>query len=412
MPCGRCSEALDKALAAGDWPSVAEISRRELEKSPHDAALWRERIAALIKIDAVERASREIAKWEMSSKPPASLVEELRGDIAAGGDHDDEALEHWRAATQADPRAVVPFDKIAALAQRIKIQPSPAACANRAVALLHLARYTGALAEIRRASALDATDEKVKDLLPRFESLEKKLPLIRALDAKIAANPADPTPLLDRAQIFHDGKWDMIAVGDAAKALQLAPGSRRAALQAALRVRQDDGNSYSSAIPGVLTKALPVAAVLLVKIGGFDAQLLAQPGDTAALTARAALLNDAAQFALASEDAEAALKARPDDPAALVESGRALAGTRNNIEAAARFERACELDPQNAGAWFCRAELSGSLAKHGEAVEFATRSIAIRETAVALRVRERSLRALGRKAEADRDALKLTGTKK
>jgi tetratricopeptide (TPR) repeat protein len=161
-----------------------------------------------------------------------------------------------------------------------------------------------------------------------------------------------------------------------------------------------------------MVKPLPVKPALLREIGALDQKLATQPGDARLLVARAVALNMAEQWGLALDDADEALKTNADDVNALVESGHALIHLEQPHDAAERLEKATRLDPANAYAWLWRAELANLRSDHAAAVDFASRSLAIVETPAALRFREQSLRALGRNADADRDALKLSGTKK
>jgi tetratricopeptide (TPR) repeat protein len=420
----RCSEALDAARAAEDWSSVAEISRRELEKSPRDVSLWQARIGALLKMDGKERAASELHEWEKIAKPRPAAIDDLRGDLAMQNSDVEGAVKFWKASAKFDPKAVATLDKIAAkelflnrwadaektLTQRLKVEPDASVYADRARVRLNLLRYKDAMADIREATRLDATNEKVKDLMPRLESFEKRqLPARIEQDKKVAAAPDDPFVLLDRALAASAADQDILALPDVKRAQELAPKSRRALLQlASVRERL----STSADLPRVMVKSLPVGAGLLREIGTLDTKLAAQPGDEATLTARATALNKARQWGLALDDAEAALKNNADDVAALVESGHALVHLEKYHDAARCLERATQLDPANPYAWLWRAELANERADHAAAADFASRSLSIRETPAGLRIRGEALRSLGRTAEADRDALKLSGTKK
>jgi hypothetical protein len=83
----------------------------------------------------------------------------------------------------------------------------------------------------------------VKEWLPQFERLERFLPEIKALDARIATSPNDAGLLLDRARLFTMAERPLLALDDCEHAMKLEPASMRARIQtgeALLDVKRDE----------------------------------------------------------------------------------------------------------------------------------------------------------------------------
>src|SRR5206468_8194446 len=116
------------------------------------------------------------------------------------------------------------------------------------------------------------------------ERLQKFLPRIKALDARIAKSPNDPAAaglLLDRARLFTLAGRPLLALDDAERALKLQPTSLRARIQTAEALL--DVNRAEDAAKLEVGKDLlrgddkHVSEQSLREVGTLDSRLLANP---------------------------------------------------------------------------------------------------------------------------------------
>ena len=82
-------------------------------------------------------------------------------------------------------------------------------------------------------------------------------------------------------------------------------------------------------------------------------------------------------------------------------------GLGQTADAVNHVIKATELAPTNAVMWYYRGVLEAQRANFPAAIESQTRSLAIRESAVALKAREESERRIGKVQEADADLRRL-----
>ena len=80
-----------------------------------------------------------------------------------------------------------------------------------------------------------------------------------------------------------------------------------------------------------------------------------------------------------------------------------LDGLLDSKQALEHAVKATELEPDNPLMWYYRGLLEAQRANFSAAVESQTRSLAIRESAVALKAREEAERRIGKVQEADAD---------
>lgn len=443
------SDQLRAAQTAEDRASVIEICRRLLAepsqgklRTGFDTATLLETLfrAQLAERDFV-RARATLDIMEKSGARPAGVVGELRGDLAlASGtlavDKTDEALATWRAALNAPGADTVSIlGKLADLTdsrgdwreaadwftQFLKKRPNHVARRARlAVCLLNLGRFEEADKEIRAASAKDATDDTVKAALPLFDRLRAEAATLRALGAKISSAPNDRarfSPLLERAHLLFIVRTLPAALADADRALAALPDSRAAMLLKSqclwqLNRKDEAGRLGVSKMP--LTGWL-ADRPKLARVANFDLTLTANntPGtDPSKLAAthagRAVALLDADQPTFALPDAAAAAKLNPRSVEATFVHAAALLRCDRLTEALAEARRATEVDPQSPDAWAILGRLEQEArADFGAAVADLSRALAVREEPRWLQRRERCLRALGRTAEADKDARRI-----
>ncbi len=442
-------DQLAAAQAAEDRASVIEICRRMLAEPPQgklrtgiDTATLLETLfrAQLAERDFA-RAHETLNRMEQSGARLPGVVFELRGDLLLASstlavDTQDEATAAWRTAlgaSGADAASIL--GKLGDLAdsrgdwptaadwfaQFLKKRPNHVARRARlAVCLLNLGRFEEADKEIRAASAKDATDNTVKAALPLFDRLRAEAATLRALGTKISSAPNDRarfTPLLERAHLLFVARALPAALADADRALAALPDSRAAALLKSqclwqLNRKDEAGRLGVSKMP--LTGWLADRAKL-VRVGNFDLTLAANnpPGtDPAKLAAthagRAVALLDADQPSFALPDAAAAAKLNPRSVEATFVHAAALLRCNRMTEALAEARRATEVDPQSPDAWAILGRLEQEArADFQAAVADLTRALSVREEPRWLQRREHCLRAIGRTAEADKDARRL-----
>lgn len=410
-----------------DKPAVAEISRRILEGDPRDQAVWEKRVRALLELGDLERCKQALDQWEQPGSEVSIIATELSGDLAFEQKNYDEALRRWSAYLALKPDADGTLKKIAwvyelqtqwdkaadALTKLIALEDSAGARVWRARCDLELRKWDAALADMAKANEIDASDEAVKQWLPQFETLQKSLPEIRVLDKKIAANSRQPALLLDRGLLCDDAQRYDLALEDAEAALKIAPESRRALLQKGYALLSLHRAGEAAKLHMVV-KETEVTDETLHKIDGLDAKISAKP-DAASLTERARLCSDLEQYALAWEDADAAVTLDPRSADALVERGFASMKLGHPNDARPDFVRATELNPKNFVAWRSLGELEMERADYPAAIDFFTRSLKLHESPLVLQKREKCYRNSGHDREADQDLQrfqKLTAQKK
>ena len=277
----------------------------------------------------------------------------------------------------------------------------------RACAFMRLHKWDAAYADMAKANKIDASDSQVKEWLPQFERLQKFLPRIKALDARIAKSPSDIALLLDRARIFTLAGRPLLALDDADRALKLQPTSMRARIQTSEALL--DVNRAEDAVKLQVSKDLlrgddkHVSEQALRELGALDSRLLANPRDVDALAARSKILRGLLQFTLALADARAALAVNDKSAAAHFETAHDLDGLGQSKEALAQARAATELDPNDPVKWYYRGVLEARRADFPAAIESQTRSLGIRESLVALREREQCERRIGKVSWADVD---------
>ena len=408
---------LELAEKADDKASVLEIARRGAVASPDDPKLLRREIDAYL---AAGEAKRAAVVLDAASKRPAlaPVLEELRGDVATANGQADAAYAAWKRAigTAGEPsRRTFVWRKIAKLGsdtnhfawtvEALRNLPSGAdAKAQLAVALLQRGEFETAITEMLAANRLDASAPNVKANLPRIESLQRQLPAIQPVLARVKANPRDPDALLERATWFALYGANVAALADADEASKIDPGSKGALVLRGLLLRKLGRTPQA--------EALRVAAVgdescflnkLLPVLRATDAALRAKP-DAAAEARRAANLLAASQPLLAAEAAAAALKIDPKSATGALIAGQASSQLGHRAEAMRLAKLATENNPRDAEAWAFlaqlqrrRAELALAIASFSEAISLDPRD------ADSLRSREACLRSLGRDPEADRD---------
>ena len=423
----RLHAQLSKAEEAGDKAAIIELSRRIVAIAPDDSDAWDTLARTQLDIEDLDRLAQTLDAWQKIRRPPAAAIEDFRGDLCLKRKDYQNAERHWLAFLATKPRAAdaaAEYDKVADLCvaqarwadnaayrtKAIAAEDSAARRVFRACAFMRLHKWDAAYADMAKANKIDASDSQVKEWLPQFERLQKFLPRIKALDARITKSPNDPAAaglLLERARIFTLAGRPLLALDDAERALKLQPTSMRARIQAAEALL--DVNRAEDAAKLQVSKDLlrgddkHVSEQALRGLGALDSRLLANPRDVDALAARSKILRGLLQFTLALADARAALAVNDKSAAAHFEVAHDLDGLGQSKDALAHACTATELDPNDPVKWYYRGVLEAQRADLPAAIESQTHSLGIRESLVALREREQCERRLGKVSQADVD---------
>ena len=407
---------LNQAEQAEDKASVVEIARRWTLAAPDDPKALRRLIEAHL---ASEDPKRAAAALDAAAKRAtlAATVAELRGDVAAASNQPAAAYAAWKqalASADAARKAAI-WKKIAALGSKsnhfewtveaLRNVPAGADVKGQlAVALLQRGEFDAAIAEMMAANKLDASEPNVKANLPRFEALQRQLPAIAPVLARLKANPRDVDALSERAAWLALYGAYASALLDAEAAAKIDPNAKGVLVLRGYLLRKLGRTDEA--------EALRVAAIadearflnrLLPVLRTTDATLRKGP-DAAARARRAANLLAASQSLLAFEEANAVLKLDPKSGTAALVAGQAASQLGHRAEAMRLAKLATENDPRDAEAWEFLAQLQKRRAELALAIGSFSEAITINpKDADLLRAREACLRTLGRDAEANRD---------
>jgi tetratricopeptide (TPR) repeat protein len=130
---------------------------------------------------------------------------------------------------------------------------------------------------------------------------------------------------------------------------------------------------------------------------------LKNPRQAEPFVARAKALRQINQYTLALIDACTAIKLDSGSAAAHFQAAHAQQSLGHAHQAIAEVEKATLLDPGDPVSWYYRGLLEAQRADFEAAIECQTRSLAIRESGVALLERAKCERRIGRIADADLD---------
>ena len=378
-----------------------------------------------LKPEDFDDAIKSLDAWQKAVKQPPAAIEDFRGDISAQRKDYPNAERHWLAFLAKKPSAADAANTYAKLADLCAEQArwtdnvayrSKAIAAGdtaarrvfRACVLLRLHEWDAAYADMAKANKMDSTDQRVKEWLPQFERLERFLPGIKELDARIAKSPNDAGLLLERARLFTMAERPLLALDDCEHAMKLDPTSMRARIQtgeALLDVKRDDDAAKLQVSPALARTVgtRHVSEEALRELGNEDASIKQSPGKSEPLAARAKTLRELRQLALALADARAALAIDDKSAAANFEAAQDLDALDNSKEALVHAVKATELNPNDAAAWSFRGVLEAKRADFPAAIESQTRSLKLGETLEALRARENCERRIGQIDKADAD---------
>ena len=416
-----------KQLAAAqeetDKPAIIELSRRIVEADPRDSTAWETLARTQFEVAEYDRCTATLNAWANAVKPTPAVLDDLRGDVAEARKDHKAAERYWRSYIMADSEASDGLEKLADLCAGEKRWRDAVEFRTRALALdetavgrirranlyLDLHEWDKALDDSDKANALDPSDATVKEWLPKFELLRKFIRRIKVLDAQIGKSQGVAVLWLDRARLFTLADRSDLALTDCRQAMNLGPGMM-------MRARIQTGEALLDLGLGEEAARLNVSYDLardenkhvnegaLRALGDCDAQVLQNPAKADPLIIRAKALRRLNQYVLALADARAALALDSNSAGAHFEAAHALDALGRTKEAMSQISIATELDPNDPVMWYYRGLLEAQRADFAAAIQSQTRSLAIRESSVALLEREKCERRTGRIAEADADA--------
>jgi tetratricopeptide (TPR) repeat protein len=413
---------LQAAEDASDSPAIVDLSRRIVDADPKDSQSWEMLATKQLDLGDLKRCAATLDAWQAHVHPRPKVIDDVRGDLALAQKNYKSAEHYWRSYIAADPEAADTLEKLAKLyesaerwqdavdlrARALAQHKTATGLVGRANDYLELRAWDKAFADIENANAIDPSDAAVKEALPRFELLRKFLPQIKALDAQIAKSPAAPVPWLDRARLFTVSDRPNLALKDSEHAMNLAPGMMRARIQAGEALldlsRGDEAAGLGVSYDLKRDKNNHVPAEALRALGAADSLVLQNPGQADPFVARAKVLRQINQYTLALADALVGIKLDPGSAAAQFQAAHALDSLGRLGAAITHVEKATLLNPGDPVSWYYRGLLEARRANFDAAIECQSRSLAIRESNVALLEREECERRIGRIADADNDA--------
>jgi tetratricopeptide (TPR) repeat protein len=420
---------LKGASDANDSAAEIELARRILKADPRDGEAWTALVQGLIDTNDDDRALAAVGAWEAELGHPTAETEGFRGDACLDQKHPVAAERAWRASLAMKGDAADMLGKLADLLETedrwtesvvpreraIAAEPGDAShYANYAAALLHLHRWDEAIAAINHGNQLDATETTVQHWLPLIEQLEQWLPSIKELDGEIAAKPKEPERLLDQAILFEEANEPALALANARRALALDAGSALGhvlATAAELDLGDPDAAAkFKISHDMKLQRGADghMDVTVFMQLAAADAAVRENPGKAAPYAARSKALRQLNQYVLALQEARIALRLDRALPQAEFEVGHDLDGLGRPGEALPHIVRATELRPNDPVAWYYRGVIEANRADYRAAIASQTRSLGIRESAVALQARADCELRLGLAAQAAADTQRLS----
>ncbi|MEY2547135.1 MAG: hypothetical protein QOG48_2252 [Verrucomicrobiota bacterium] len=419
---------LAAAEEADDKAATIELGRRLVAIAPNDSETWGQIAQLQLNEKNYDDCERTLNAWAKAVKQPPPAFHNVRGQVAFERKDYGAAERDFLAAVAKQSSGQLAADAFSNLAEvcivqsrwievekyrakAIAAKDSASGHVEHATSLLRLHRWDAAYAEMAKANKIDSVDATVKEWLPQFERLQTFLPRIKSLETRIAKSPNDADLLLQRARLLTVAERPLLALEDCERAMKLQPAWMRARIQtgeARLDTEDADGAAKLQ-VSHDLTRVQDrhVADEPLHELADEDARCLREPDSAEPLAARSKTLRKLLQFTLALADAQAALVLDDESAAAHFEAAHSLDELGHGKEALAEIVRATELNPQDPVAWFYRGLLEGQRADLAGAIESQTKSLAIRESVVALREREQCARRMGKAKEADVDLARI-----
>ncbi|MEO6052416.1 MAG: hypothetical protein ABIP97_00235, partial [Chthoniobacterales bacterium] len=410
-----------RKLAAGaeDNYSEIELLRRLLDEKPKDDAAHQRLIELWMKTTDYTMAEAALAQWSNAPKPLAARV---HAKILYSRDENlSTAIQTLNTALKDSPNDVQTLEDLSnylAIAKEwnaqvkvydtlLSVKQTPQRFLDRAQAKRLSGDYTSAISDARAAQALEPDNLSVKKALPGYERLAIALNASARLTPQIRAHPNDLKSLLLRASFYQYADMSDLALLDAETALKLSPNSVYAKIIQARMLCALSKITSTVANEEYKVEVSKPRETDATRTGLINCDLILAntPNNPKALQERAYWLNDEiAQYALAADDAKAALKIDPKFTPASLEIIYALAMSGKTDEALVYLHRLEELNPSKKTLAQAFATFANTYFKKSDfvlALDFAGQSLKQDETAPMLRLKASCLQRLGRQKEAD-----------
>jgi tetratricopeptide (TPR) repeat protein len=407
-------EQLQLATTDDDTLSRIELLRRILDAEPGDTASHQLLVELWLKVADYDMAESALKAWPAAPAGFAALArseillkrdKDVAGAIRVLRDHLATApkdVDAWNALADALLTTDDAKAQLEALDALIALQPDAKRLIQRAQAKFRFGDFTGAVSDAKAAQALSPDSDFVKANLPQFERLAEALQMLPPLDAAIEKDPKDFAKLLERSWWRRYGGMNAQSLADAEAALAIDADSTMARLaRERARYLLDEVKAEDVLRDERIDVKKAHSFEAAQTIAAADLALAKNAKDVEALRRRAFALNDAEQYLLAKQDAEAAIAI---DPKAVPVALEALYATEMLGQDPAalyrRIERMQPTKPQLATAAGYLADFYLRQSNLPLALEFADRSLALREDARILRVKAAALQRLNRGDEA------------
>jgi tetratricopeptide (TPR) repeat protein len=409
-------DQLALATTDADTLSRIELLRRILDAEPVDTKSHQLLIELWLKIQDYDMAEATLKAWPDAPPAVAALTtaqvlryrdRDIPGAIRVLREYlakSPKDLDAHHALVSALLTTNDAKAQIAALDALILLERDETSYIQRANAKLADGDYTGAIADAKTAQSINADANIVKSNLPQFERLGETLKALPPLDAAITANPHDYAKLLDRSWWLRYGGLNARALADANAALALEPDSLMAKLARARtgylldQIKADDVKRDD-----LIDVSKPHALETSEAIAACDLALASDPKNVTQLSARAAALNDAEQYLLARRDADTALAIDPKAADAALAGIYASVMLGDDTTAATLLRQVESMKPNKAKFSQALGDLSDLYLQKSNlpiALDLADKSIALKPTEHAWRVKAAALQRMGRTKEA------------
>jgi tetratricopeptide (TPR) repeat protein len=230
---------------------LADLSRRILDKNPHDSDVWVLYSKALLDQGDQRGFEAALQRWQRSVPRPAAKIEDLRGDDELKRGDEQAAINHWSAYLdepsvdlQARTRTWKKLEQAyghlgqweqarTVLTQWIRAQDNIEARVLRAKANQQLRNWEAVRDDITFAQKSDPTNPAVKNF-----GLIMDERTIKSLNDRVNKQPRDPAAWLARATELARNRQFQAALEDIEHALNLDPDSTRLAIEKAFLLWQ------------------------------------------------------------------------------------------------------------------------------------------------------------------------------
>ncbi len=423
-------DQLKLARDANDQLARTEIIQRILQQEPHDPELREELADLWILLEDYDQAERTVQ--DENTIAPNVRVRVLAQVLFFRDQKKNEAIALLTDYHAKSPDDLVVTRQLAGylvatsqyqpliqlLDQAPGVKGDAALLVIRANARRSSQDFEGALRDFNEASQLDSREQSVVNQRPSFERLREASENIKTSSVALEKAPGDGPALLSRAYWYlYAGSANSLAATDATAARKAEPNfasTRLLDLYAVRLVGPVTAEQIQKESHVDVSKPLPKWSQF-EQILRSDQSLKNQPRDVKALTARARQLNEAEQYLLAQDDAEAALALAPTDAAARQEKILALVKLKQFDLAAQEFRLLESNKPsaQELGrAANSLAEAAFADSRFEVALDYANRAIKSQPTAQYYKQRAAILQRLNRGAEAEADLAKANALSK